>query len=82
MLRVNSKGRTFKEKSASKVLRRSIIDSVLVQDGDVVSGEVSRGLFSNVADQFMTSKSFVTKLWKQTVTTGNHQAPKRQFGKP
>ena len=30
----------------------------------------------------MTSKSFVTKLWKQTVTTGDHQAPKRQFGKP
>ena len=83
MLQVNSKGRTFvKGKSASEELGRSIIDSVVAQGGDVVSGEVPRGLLSNVANQFMTSKSFVTKLWKQTVTTSDHQAPKRQFGKP
>ena len=65
MLHVNSKGRTFvKRKSASEELRRSIVDSVLAQGGDVVSGKLPRGLLSNVADQFMTSKSFVTKLWK------------------
>ena len=53
MLQVNSKGRTFvKGKSASEELRRSIIDSVVAQGGDVVSGEVPRGLLSNVADQF------------------------------
>ena len=83
MQQVNSRGRAFvKGKSVSEELQRSIIDSVVTQGGDVVSREVPRDLLSKVADQFMTSKSFVTELWKQTVITGDHQAPKGQFGKP
>ena len=75
--RFTRRGRTFvRGKSIDENLRGSVIDSIIAEGGDPASGFFS-GKFSDVADRFRVSTQFVSKLWKNLCTTGDHLPSKK-----
>ena len=78
---VNSKGRTLiRGKSIDESLRGSILDSIIAEGGDPASGFFGR--YSDVADRFRVSNQFVSKLWQNFCTTGEHLPSKKKSGNP
>lgn len=70
-MRVTSKGRSFESGKAVGIeLRKSIMDMIVREGGDVVTGYF-QGSFSKVANHFSLSISTVSKLWKQCCKTGD-----------
>ena len=79
---LNSKGRTLiGGKSIDESLRGSILDSIIAEGGDPASGFFP-GRYSDVADRFRVSNQFVSKLWQNFCTTGEHLPSKKKSGNP
>ena len=67
---INKQGRSYIcGKSVDGSLRCVIIDSILVEGGDLTSGYFG-GYFKEVADQYRATGQFVSKLWKTVCETG------------
>ena len=67
---INKQGRSYIcGKSVDGSLRCVIIDSILVEGGDLTSGYFE-GYFKEVADQYRATGQFVSKLWKTVCETG------------
>ena len=79
---INSKGRSYyRGKSIDESLRGSVIDSIMAEGGDPASGFFP-GKFSDVANRFRVSTQFVSKLWQNLCTTGDHFPSKKLSGNP
>ena len=79
---VNSKGRTLiRGKSIDESLRGNILDSIIAEGGDPASGFFP-GRYSDVADRFRVSNQFVSKLWQNFCTTGEHLPSKKKSVNP
>ena len=79
---VNRKGRSLiRGKAIDESLRGSIIDSIILEGGDPASGFFP-GRYSDVADRFRVSNQFVSKLWQNFCTTGEHLPSKKKSGNP
>ena len=79
---VSSKGRTYvRGKSIDESLRSSVIDYIIGHGGDPASG-LFGGQYSQVAERFSVSAQFVSKLWRQFCTTGEHLPAKKKSGNP
>ena len=75
---VSEKGRSFERgKAVGLELRKSVIDMIVKEDGDVTNGNFP-GSFKNVAQHLSLSLSFVRKLWKQCCDSRGI-TPQRQF---
>ena len=70
-MRVSGKGRSFESGKAVGIeLRKSVIDMIVRQSGDVMTGYFN-GSFKNVAKHLSVSLSFLSELWKQCCETGD-----------
>ena len=79
---VSKKGRSFiRGKSIDDDVRGSIIDSIIAEGGDPVSGYFT-GQFKEVADRYRVSSPFVSKLWKTFCESGDHLPRKNKSGNP
>ena len=72
--------RTIRGKSIDKSLRGSL-DSIIAEGGDPASAFFP-GRYSDVADRFRVSNQFVSKLWQNVSTTGEHLPSKKKSGNP
>ena len=74
---VRKKGRSFiRGKSVDDDVRGSIIDSIIAEGGDPVSGYFP-GQLKEVADRYRVTSPFVSKLWKSFCETGDHLPRKK-----
>ena len=79
---MSSKGRTYVGgRSIDETLQSSVIDYIIVQGGDPASGFFG-GQYSQVAERFSVSAQFVSKLWRQFCTTGEHLPAEKKSGNP
>ena len=62
-------------------VRGSIIDSIIAEGGDPISGYF-RGQFKEVADRYRVTIPFFSKLWKTFCETGNHLPRKHKSENP
>lgn len=71
MWRVSKSGRTYTNgQSLSADFRRSIIDNIIKEGGDRLTGVVLYGSFSSVASSLNVSKQTVINIWRRFVESG------------
>jgi len=79
MERINRQGRTFiKGQALSSDFKRSIVDDIIRNGGDVVSGYFP-GQFSDVANSLKVSRETVKNIWKRLHSDGTID-PRRGIG--
>ena len=80
MDRINTKGRTFiKGQALSSDFRRSIVDEIVRNGGDIVSGYFP-GRFSDIANSFKVSRETVKNIWNRLHNDGTIEPRKKTGG--
>ncbi|XP_033749722.1 uncharacterized protein LOC117334303 [Pecten maximus] len=69
--RKNASGRDYKKGDGiSSDLRKLIVQETLHLGGNVLTGEIPRGVFTKVAEKYKVNRQTVTNFWRQYVSDG------------
>ena len=78
-MKISKRGRTFESgKNLSTDLRRSIIDEIILNGGNAITGYFP-GYYETVASRFRVARSTVRKVWKR-YCEGLSEAPEAKGG--